>query len=82
MPASEPPVPDHAERLASVVEDVRNGVPVNNLHISAEIARLLVSSPIVHNTVLVGGTTGTPHLLYELPFNGAMWACLSPVIGG
>lgn len=80
MPGSGPTDPDSAERLAAVVAALQNGAPPTGLNVSDEIAKILVSSPIVHDDVLVGGTTGQPHKLYEVPFSAGTWAFLSPVV--
>lgn len=78
MPSSGPPDPDSTERLNAVIAALQAGAPPTGLHVSDGIARALVSSEIIHNTVMLGGVA---HLLHEVPFGSAgSWAYLSPAV--
>jgi len=78
MPGSGPPDPDTTERLADVVAALRAGTPIAGLHVSTGIARLLLSSPISRNEILIGGAS---HFLHEVPFGSlGAFAYLSPAV--
>lgn len=78
VPGSGPPDPDTTERLAEVISALRAGTPIAGLHVSTGIARLLLSSPISRNEIMVGSVS---HYLHEVSFGSlGAFAYLSPAV--
>ena len=72
MPGSGPPDPDSSERVAEILAALRSGANPG-VKISLLIARLLLTSTVAGNRVIVGGID---HYVYEV--NG--YALLSPSV--
>jgi len=72
MPGSGPPDPDSSERVAEILAALRGGENPG-VKISLLIARLLLTSTVAGNRVIVGGID---HYVYEV--NG--YALLSPSV--
>ena len=72
MPGSGPPDPDSSDRVAAIVTALRSGANPG-VKISLLIARLLLTSTVAGNRVIVGGID---HYVYEV--NG--YALLSPSV--